>query len=88
MLRLEMKSSFSLFSSNCALSLNSADCGQCILSGQIETSQEVFTATPNLLCNMGSYSATSNFYGFWHPVCDTFCASWIMPCMPGVCVSH
>jgi len=26
-----------------------------MLSSQIETSQEVFIATPNLLCNRGSY---------------------------------
>ena len=61
MIRLEMKSYFPSLPPplNCVLSekqsLNSSSSGQCMFSGQTEVSQEVFIATPNLLCNRGSY---------------------------------
>lgn len=57
---------------------------QCVHSGQTGMSQEVFLATPKLLCNRVSYWTTSNSYVFWHPALHTFCSLWPQPGVPGV----
>lgn len=62
---------------------SSSSSGQCVHSGQTGMSQEVFLATPKLLCNRGTYWTTSNSYGFWHTALHTFCSLWPQR-VPGV----